>query len=394
MLSFIFSAKDRGAHVFNYAAVEHYIVERGRTKGVLAVDQLSGQHVEILGDAVVDCTGPWAYQNEWFERLVKPNEGPRLARAFNFVVRRPIGNCALGFRPAPEVVAEGVNRLLFAVPWRDGAIIGTWYAANSDSPEAMVLTDNEVKSPLAEINSVFPRLGLTRDDITLVHVGMLPIDGISEKTGEPELRRKSRIIDAHRLGGPAGLFWVQGVKYTTARHVAVCTIDRIARNLKKTVARSISATTPLYGSDIEDFDSFLNSRLARYGEKHGRVVIERLVRNYGTNIDLILEYAARKVELGMLIPGTSNAIRAELEFVMDREIIYTLSDVLLRRTDIGSFSLPAHETIDFCVGMLTQRYDWDRDTQVANMRSFLGHYPSWTIDSNLQAKVLKRQSEV
>ena len=96
----------------------------------------------------------------------------------------------------------------------------------------------------------------------------------------------------------------------------------------------------------------------------------------------------------MLIPGTSNAIRAELEFVMDREIIYTLSDVLLRRTDIGSFSLPAHETIDFCVGMLTQRYGWDRDTRVANMRSFLGHYPSWTINPNLQAKVLKRQSEL
>lgn len=380
VLSFIFSAKDRGAHVFNYAAVEHYIVERGRTKGVLAVDQLSGQHVEILGDAVVDCTGPWAYQNDWFERLVEPNEGPRLARAFNFVVRRPIGNCALGFRPAAGMAAEGANRLLFAVPWRDGAIIGTWYTANSDSPEAMVLADNEVKSPLAEINSVFPRVGLIRDDITLVHVGMLPIDGVSEKTGKQKLRRKSRIIDAHRLGGPTGLFWVQGVKYTTARHVAVCTIDSIARNLKKTVARSISATTPLYGGDIEDFDAFLNSRLTRYGEKYGQAVIERLVRNYGTNIDLILEYAARKVGLGRLVPGTSDAICAELEFVMDREIVYTLSDVLLRRTDIGSFGLPHRDTIEFCADVLAERYGWDRDTRRANIQSLYKHYPSWVVN--------------
>lgn len=46
----------------------------------------------------------------------------------------------------------------------------------------------------------------------------------------------------------------------------------------------------------------------------------------------------------------------KLEFVLDHELTYTLSDLVLRRTDIGSFALPAQETIEFCADRLAERW--------------------------------------
>ncbi len=238
VLSFILSAKERGAHVLNHTAVSEYLVERGTITGVAVKDGFSGRCVEILGDAVVDCTGPWAYQSEWFQRLFQPKCGDRLAKAVNLVVRRRLSDSAIGFRVAKGPSSGDPGRFLFSTPWHEGAIIGTWYLVDQGPPEDVVVRDSEIIEAISQVNGRFQSLNLTRDDVTLVHVGLLPIESISKKGKEPHLARKFYIIDAARLGGPRKLFWIQGIKYTTARHVAARAIDKIARSVSKTIAVS------------------------------------------------------------------------------------------------------------------------------------------------------------
>ena len=56
-------------------------------------------------------------------------------------------------------------------------------------------------------------------------------------------------------------------------------------------------------------------------------------------------------------------------------MVYTLSDLLLRRTDIGSFECPNRETIDYCADVLAEYLQWDEQQRDQNIRYLMKKYP-------------------
>ncbi|MGI9302371.1 MAG: glycerol-3-phosphate dehydrogenase/oxidase [Gammaproteobacteria bacterium] len=373
VLAFIMTAVRQGAHAHNYVTAKEYIVEDRTARGVLAQDRFSGRQHEIIGDAIVDCTGPWALRDTTFRRWVGPEQEARLAKAINLVVDRQVADCALGVK----TTASGDGRLLFVTPWRHGSIVGTWYSAHAGSPDDLSITTDELAHYLAQINDALPSLNLTATDVTFAHVGMLPATQGPSVSGEPPLCKKPALMCAEEHGGPAGLYGVQGVKYTTARRVAQQVVDKLAGRLHGKVSRSSTATAPLYGGDVGDFTAFMRRCLARHGNSVAEPAIRRLAKNYGSNFDHIMGYAEHDPALLELVPGTADVIKAELYFGLDHEMAVTLSDVILRRTDIGSFSLPATETIDYCAELLRDYWGSDRQTRADNKDGLLACYPVW-----------------
>ena len=67
--------------------------------------------------------------------------------------------------------------MLTLVPWRGRAIIGTGQSKTLVEPDATGVTASEVEAFIAEANQAFPALRLTRDDVTLVHRGIVPAGG-------------------------------------------------------------------------------------------------------------------------------------------------------------------------------------------------------------------------
>ena len=58
-MEFILDAVENGAHAVNYTEVKTIIKEGDQVKGVMVVDQLTGNQFNILGDNVVLAVGPW-----------------------------------------------------------------------------------------------------------------------------------------------------------------------------------------------------------------------------------------------------------------------------------------------------------------------------------------------
>jgi len=375
VLAFVMSAVKRGGHACNHLKAKEYHLKNNHIQGVIAYDELTSAEFLIHAKTVIDCTGPSAMQRGLKENIGLA-AGSGLVRAVNIVVRHHIADCAVGIRPAQSED----DRLLFITPWRNGSIIGTWYFSQESPAETLVITKQEIAHCIAQINGILPSLNLSHDDITLVHLGWLPLgfDGASKT-----LQNKFEVFKAAQMNGPEGLFWVQGVKFTTARHVAAHTIDVVSKQINKPVQLSVSDATPLYGGEIEDFDVWSGDCQRRYKGRFTAGTIDRLLHNYGTNIDTIADYLNKDISYGEPVPGVPEAIKAEISFILDHEMTYTLSDLLLRRTDLGTFECPRDETIGYCADEMAARWCWDQDTKKTNIKAVLGRYPEWGNSNSL-----------
>jgi len=375
VLAFVMAAREAGATVFNYMKKQEYIVNQGKVCGVIAKDGLTGREVEVAARAVIDCTGSWAVQDRLFVNSTGMSIPEVTVRGVNLVVKRKLSACALGVRPLTGL--EDSKRLLFIVPWRQGSIVGTWYYPEAADFDHLELTEVELSNCLVQINSVFPSPGLKREDVTLIHCGLLPANAGKQEGDEPHLWSHAGIVSSESGRGPRGIYWVQGVKLTTARATAVKVLGQVARYLNSPVTASRTCETALYGAGFADYHAYEQCCYKKLSGHWSMEIVTRLLRNYGSNLDAILDICRQEQSLAQLIPGTTDTLRAELRYILENEMVCTLSDLMLRRTDIGSFACPGEDTIEYCADVMAQYQEWDTTQRRENINTLLQCYPEW-----------------
>lgn len=374
VLAYIMSAKQAGADVFNYVRKMSYTTEQGVVTGLTAVDQLSDEEAHITARSIIDCSGPWAIRDEAFTTYAPELHQPKqMARAVNLVLNRKLSDCALG--ASTSDAPNGNSRLMFIAPWRRGSIVGTWYYHQTSKTEKLTLSDTELSQCLSQINSVFPSLGLDKSCVTQIHHGLQPAEPAVTESSEPTLWRHTKVIDSKAGSIYTGLFWVQGVKLTTARATAEHVINRAAGYLQADIEPSSTSTTALYGGDISDYSRFEKDWFSRLSGSLSTEAIDRLIRNYGSNLGVIMRLCEKDQSLAQCVPGSSDTIKAELEFILNNEMVHTLSDLILRRTDIGSFECPKMETIEYCADTVSDYLCWSSECRAENISRLLQHYP-------------------
>lgn len=363
VLSFVMSAKRMGADVCNYVQAEEIIRERGFVRGVMVKEVLLGNTGQIQTDVVMDCSGPWLKTTQAFTDR-------HYAKAMNLIIRRPLADCAFGIR-----TIGNSKRALFFTPWREGGMIGTWYerASPGQDPGKLSVSRNEVEVALAEINSGLAEPALQFEEVTAVHLGLLPA---LKGYGEAVLSDRFLIADSSDEGA-AGLFRVQTVKYTTARDVSVKALKEAEKYLSVTPTPSMTHVLPLYGGDIGDVEKFYNSCLKRYAPKFPERLIMRLANNYGSDIHVVMDYVHSHPELADLVPGSPSVLQAELAFILDHEMVRTLADLIFRRTDLGTFAMPPEATIRFCADFMADFFGWNAQTRSYNMQMLFNQFPRW-----------------
>jgi len=374
VLSFALSAAKEGATVLNHASVERLITKNSSVDGVMVRDNFSKGSYKLSADTVVDCTGSCSKLHSEINNKTKPC----FSKAVNLVVRKSLFPCAVALKVKTDTGAKITNRQLFITPWRGQSIIGTWYFPVSNGLTDVYPTPPEFETCLQQANMIFPGVHIEPEDIVNVHAGLLPAESFVDKNNEPKLKNKPSILNASDHGGPQGLFCVSGIKLTTARRVAQRTIDYIFPRIRK----SDSNRRPLYGGDLGQTDAYYKTKKKHHQEKLATNTIDRLIDNYGTNIDLIMDYIEDCPDLGRLVPGSSFLLRAELKFSVDHEMVFTLSDLLLRRVNTGQFEMPKKETIEFCAAFLTEYLDWSENEKTDNIKSLLDSFPPFCQENN------------
>lgn len=357
ILCFLQSAANTGAHLANYVEVVGFLTEQTSVTGVQAKDTLTGEHFSIKAKMVINTSGPWI--NSVLGLLNKSAPKPaRFAKAINLVTR-PLFDTpyAVGisgstqYQDADALIKRG-SRFFFVAPWRNKSLVGTEYIVYEGDPNALKITEEETVNFVKEFNQAYPAAKLKLEDISFVHGGLVPMSNYDKTTGSIQLAKHYTIQD-HRQLELKGLISVKGVKYTTARDVAQKVVDRVFNARGEKPPASISAVTPLHGGQIDYFESFLDTEVKKTPNLDAEVV-QNLVYNYGSAYKDVLSY----LDTNGTIRGRLAVLEAETRYAVRETMAQTLSDVIFRRTDLGSAGHPEDAALNVCVNTMQTELGW------------------------------------
>jgi glycerol-3-phosphate dehydrogenase len=345
-LEVLAAARAAGAHTANHVELEAPIVAGGRVTGARLRDRITSSQLEVRARWIINATG--SAVPHVAARLVgrtptresAPASAIRYSVALNLVTRQPARRTAFTIAagaPDPDRVVRSGPRQLFVVPWRGQSLVGTAHLPYDGDPAGFAVTDEHVETFLAEVAGATPGLGLDRDQVALVHGGLLPV---AEGAGGAGVRllKRHRIID-HAADGVAGALSVVSVKFTTARRVAAEAVARIAGDRRRRPARTRPTRLQLPGAPAGTMAGLATEAHRRHGDLVAADVLDHLLRSYGARYEQVLDH--RHTVAGWddrVVPGAP-VIHAQLVHGAVAELARTVDDLLWRRTELGARGL-------------------------------------------------------
>ncbi|HEX5436704.1 MAG TPA: FAD-dependent oxidoreductase [Gemmatimonadaceae bacterium] len=334
-------AADRGAVCANYVEVTGPLLHGQRVARIVARDRLGGGRLNIRARLIINAAGS-ASAALAARLLGRPmNASPRYAAALNVMIPHQGHSAAFALRQTTRSRAqparEGGTGDLFVVPWRDRTIIGTGYYTFRGDPTAFSLEEQQVVRFLEQVNRVWPGRPLTRDALTLVHGGLLPVSPHAEN-GSIHLERRQRILD-HAAEGVPEMLTAVSVRFTTAHRLAERLVDLAARRLGRGANAGRAAHTRLPGAPDVPTEELLAQARARFGVLAEPEVLHHLVRSYGTRYERVLKYRAHMDDWNVRVVPEAPVIRAQLAYGAGEEMAQQPEDLLRRRTEIASRGL-------------------------------------------------------
>jgi glycerol-3-phosphate dehydrogenase len=341
------------------------MMEGGKVTGAEVRDTLDGNTFEIRAKICLNMTGPWL--DELVGRAAERKTRKRLfpSKAMNIVVKKLFDGRAVGlpsshtYRVGSREVKTG-SRYLFTIPWRGHTLIGTTHLHYDGRPDDFTVTDGDIGQFLDEVNGALPDLSLEREDVLFAYGGLLPMTPESEQRDTVDLVKHYHIYDHGKEDSLNGLVSVLGVKYTTARDVSQKAVDHVFGKLGYTPPAPVSASRPLAGGDIEHFESFVSDSMRHKPPSLTDEAFCHLLRCYGTDYTEVLESTQhRKFDPADVVREGCPVILAQILYAVREEMAVRLTDVVMRRTELGSTGFPGDHALSTCAEVLADELGWD-----------------------------------
>lgn len=367
-LSVLMGAVEYGAKAANYAEVTRFVTEASaggnakRISGVEVTDRLTGETHMIKGRVVVNGGGPWADKMIGMAEEHKPSRRLMRSKGIHIITRDISGKYAFA-------IQSDIGGHFFVIPWRGHTIIGTTDKLYEGDPDKVGVSEDDIEDFIRVVNNGLPGLELTRDDVIHFYAGLRPLIDDSEEGEERNsytASREAEVCDHAKLDGIDGLISALGGKWTTSRALAEEVVDMALAKLGRE-AKCETEATPVHGGEIGRLKSFIE-RAKRAHPDMSEEAIENLVMYYGGEYERVLDMAEGdnadanlKRRLGLNLPD----IGAQVIHAVRNEMAQTLSDVIFRRTGLGTLGTPGTDVVKRVAELMARELDWD-ETRLAN----------------------------
>ena len=353
-LAFIKSAVAHGAKAANYAKVEGFLMDAGnRVAGVKVKDLLTGEVHDIAGTVTVNCGGPWA---DLLLDMAKPDgkDAPMLRRSEGIHIitakRLLSGQYIVG-----SMTPSG--RHFFLIPWRNHTLIGTTDKPFNGNPDDYRVTRESIMELIDDVNRSFGDGKLSYEDVKHTYGGLRPL--VEKETRETYTSSRKYEIYDNKDAGLDGLITVEGGKYTTSRRLAENCLKIVAVKLGRNLGKSVTNKKFLTGCEIKDLNFFMNEARAQ-DNGLSPATLEYLARNYGTEYREIAKLAREDQALSETL-NNDGEIQAQVVYAVRNEMARTLSDIVMRRTGIGTLGNPGEEVLRKVADVAARELRWDKE---------------------------------
>ncbi len=317
----VISAKENGAALLNHVRA-HQIEDSGQGVTVSAIGALTGETSAFRAKVLINAAGPWIDRvrqagNIDGTKIICPTKGihlvvPKLTDQALFIASRD-------------------QRMFFIIPLGACSLIGTTDTKYDGDLDEVHADRSDIDYLLAESKRVLPGLALSRDSIFYTYAGIRPLAFSGDR--ESIISRKHRVIREGRTGR---IITIAGGKLTTYRNMAKDAVDTACRVLG-VKARCVTDRQPLPGSLPAKYDIYEKEAVPELAARHGvrSEVVRHLISIYGSRAEKLLALAESDPRLGEAITPDSKDIYAQAIYSVSEEGAKTLSDVILRRMQVG-----------------------------------------------------------
>lgn len=327
-LTFIKSAVGSGAVCANYLEVTGFLETGNRLSGVRARDNMTGEEFEIEAKVLVNASGPWA---DRICGMGQPDVPEKLVLTKGSHIIVPRGRARTN--NAVPMISPTDQRLMFMIPRGSFTYIGTTDTHYSDDLDDPYATKEDVEYILEAANHALPKSKLEKSDILCTYAGLRPL---VMKEGGGDVK-ESKISREHRIyHGYSGLLTIAGGKLTTARSMAEEMVDAVSKDLRKTFGvaekhKCITAGRPVSGTptpeSVEEVKSLAGKMRFDEDTLYGLL-------KYGTDALRVLSLCGKDESLAEKFSDEIPYIKAEAVFAAESEMAMTLTDFMVRRSEI------------------------------------------------------------
>jgi glycerol-3-phosphate dehydrogenase len=333
-------AAAHGAAVVSWARVVRFEKDgSGRAHGAVVRDAFTGEEKPIRALAIVNATGPWSSA---LLALASPGREPtklRPTKGVHIVVdqkKLPVGHAIVCNHPHDA-------RVLFVIPWGDRTYVGTTDTDYHGDPADVAATRDDVEYLIAAVNAHFPGHQLRPDDVISTWAGIRPLVAPPETAEVSE----SQVSREHQITvGNDGLITISGGKLTTYRRMAAEVVDTAVRLLKLSgalgkrpkLAPSDTDEEPLPGGvgwpENDDHDEVARAVKEASSDVLPDDVALHLANTYGMRALALAEQIRARPALAERLVAGRPEIVGQIDWAVNEELAATISDVMIRRTQL------------------------------------------------------------
>jgi glycerol-3-phosphate dehydrogenase len=351
-IEIIKTASAKGAYCLSYVCADQFEYDdRNQIKAVKVIDLLDQQRFSITARRIVNATGSWV------DRLRETDgslQGKKLhlTKGVHLVVARKK-------LPVRQAVYFDVNdgRMIFAIPRGFTTYIGTTDTDYQGSIDEVRTSRDDAKYLIDAVNDAFPSVNLSLSNIESSWAGLRPLIHEEGKSAS-ELSRKDEIFQSS-----SGLLSIAGGKLTGYRKMAERVVDLVIertfknRNLKPCSTDKVSFTGGPFTS-IHEVRSYIDNIAHKLRPVQMEYFSEYLVHTYGRQTEIILDLI-NDLESDNV---STRLARAELQYCIQQEMVFTACDFFIRRTGMLYFDINRLEQIkEVILKDMSAYFNWTSD---------------------------------
>lgn len=351
----------RSAHESAYAL--NYVEAVARDgDAVMLRDNLNGEKFTVTADVVVNTSGPWTDLTN--DALGKQTRFMGGTKGSHIVLDHPE---LLDATQGREIFFEHSDgRIVLIYPLKGRVLVGTT-DIEADPSEPARCTEAEVDYFFELIHHVFPQISLDREQIIYRFAGIRPLPR-HEDTAPGFVSRDYRIeVDE---SGAVPLVSLVGGKWTTFRALGAALSDRVLGVLGR--PRTVSTEGLAIGGGrgfpktVRARQAWMQTHLPGAGDR-----ANYLLSRYGTRASEVWVF----IESGEDTPLADTTVSTrELEWMVQKESVVHLADVVLRRTSLAFTGDVDLSVLERLASALAPMLGWDeemRTTEIAMTREIL-----------------------
>lgn len=306
------------ARALNYVSAHRF--DAGE---VVLRDELTRDELSVRPSLVINASGPWT--DETNQSLGIPSRYMGGTKGSHIVLDNPELFRACDSR---EVFFENHDgRIVLMYPLLGRVLVGTTDIP-VDNLDDVECTDEEVDYFFSLVQHVFPNIALDRSQIVYRYSGVRPLPAAGD-VNPGVISRDYRIVEDSL--GDIPLLSLVGGKWTTFRAIGEHLADRALSFIGRPRITSTASLKIGGGKDFPMTPEEMDSWLASQGSDSPRA--RELLFRYGTRATELLRKLGDSPETHLTnVPGFS---REEIAYLVSREQVMCLSDLVLRRTTLG-----------------------------------------------------------